>query len=210
MRAFLKIVGTLILAALAVLAGAAAVTMYMVRQPPELAKEMRPVPTSSEAAANFDQKVRGLGEQLQERRAASAAAGPTPTPIALTLTEQEVTAKVNQMLGQQEQAQVAAGGIPLRDVQLNFDEAGQTVRGSATWEYQGFTGQVAAEAGTALENRRLQVDVKSLQVGGAGAPAAVVEQVQAAIQSQAGKVQIPDWIQDIRITEDGRITVKVK
>ncbi|MCL5027030.1 MAG: hypothetical protein M1531_11165 [Chloroflexi bacterium] len=202
--------------------------LYLVRQPPPLTREMRPVPTSTAAAASLDEKIKSLEEHLKERQKEAARSGAgapaaTPTPMEITLTEQEISSKVNELLNRQAQQTVTqtqaagtgtpqpapAGGVLIRDVQLNFQED-QTVRGSATWDYQNFSGQVAGELEAKVEDGRLNADLKTIQVGGAGVPDVVVDQVRSSIQKYVGRVQIPDWVQDVKVTSDGQVTVKVK
>ncbi len=207
---FLKFLAVLIILC-AIIVG---VFIYTLRQPPPLARQMRPVASTAEAASSFDAKWNDLEEYLRNGRATP---GSAPAPREVVFTEAEISAKINALINEQANApagqgsaSVASSWIPLRDVQLNFQATGQLVRGTAFFDYQGFSGRVAAEAQGWLDNGKLRMDLQSVQVGGAGLPEGMKQQARNGLQNYAARVQIPDWIQDICITSDGQVTIVIK
>ena len=226
----------LVVAIMLVVIGSAAYLYYAIRQPPPMAKEMRPVPTSAAAIAQLDNKLQSLEQQFSQRQQAldapvqSGDGTPVPPPptLQVTLTEQEVSSKINAVLAQARESAHAtpaesgrtsaappptawvAGDVPIKDVQVNFQGATETVRAVATWEYQGFSGQVAAEAATRMVAGEIQVDIKNIQVGGAGVPSQIVNQVQSNVEQFALSVKVPDWVKDIKVTADGQLTILSK
>jgi hypothetical protein len=66
------------------------------------------------------------------------------------------------------------------------------------------------EGVAAVVKGELKLDLKDVQVGGAGVPSQVVNAVQSNVQQYLAGVKLPDWMQDMKVTGDGKLTIMTK
>jgi hypothetical protein len=157
------------------------VSYYFLTRPPEIAKEMRDVPVTPEAAESFTAKLEAFDTRLQQ-----LGAGETVT---LTLTEAEVTSRISRLI----EAAELPEDLPLEvkgGVQINFEDG--RVLALARVGVYGLTVKIAVKARVEVSEGRLQVEVEQIDFGRAPLPGATQERIRDFIAARAGEVELSD------------------
>lgn len=185
----------MVVGSILVLAVLLIVVMYLLlRITPEVASQVTPVPTSSQAAQQFDSKV-----DTFESTAKKAAPG---TPVSLTLTQEEINSKIAAGLSTADMPD----NVKVEGVNVNLQD-GQ-ILASARINYSGIEVNVGATASIEVSNGQAYVVLEDLDMGKMPLPQGVKDQLAGMIPN-GGKISLSDVplnIQGITV-QDGQMVV---
>jgi len=191
-----KIIGRLILGVLVLVVLLGGGVYVASQQEPGVAKDLKPVATSSAAAQSFDAKLDAVKAAAEEAKKTGKA-----QPIELTITEQELTTKAAAETAK------GAGGVTATNTQIHLTNG--NIVATSTVTVSGINVNVGVVAQPTVVNGQTQIVVKEIQTGALPLPDAIKQQINAQIGSAIDpkKLGLPFDVSQLQIV-DGKLVIK--